>query len=106
MSNDDKFDLNHLVRPMVPKGPLEGISDAVRIAMLPSAGLVCPRCGAECKRLPNGLPSDSIAWPVNEGQTPFFHFACVQKLLAERDYTYIQERLEPWAPKEPDAPSL
>jgi hypothetical protein len=91
MTQDDRYDLNKL------------ISNGQMI--LPKSGLVCPRCGFEASRAPDGRPSDSIWFnKVVNGQvqqvSPLYHKACVEDVQLDREIAYMNEHVGPWIPKE------
>lgn len=78
------------------------------LLILPSSGLVCPECGFEAKRLPDGNVSDGIAFGLGgDKMSPYYHAQCVQRVLLQRDAEYVQASLRPYTRRDAltDSPS-
>lgn len=94
MQPDDQYDLKRLLgmdNHQAPQGQI----------ILPNAGVVCPHCGFEPKRLPDGSTSDSMYFTLEGVQSPLFHTLCVNGAIAARDAAYIVANVKPWEPKNP-----
>ncbi len=71
--------------------------------VMPTSGLVCPKCGFEAKLETNGMPSESVWYKddrTGERISPLFHAPCVARVYAERDVAYLTEHLGTWIPKD------
>lgn len=89
--SDNMHDIDRLLR--------NGQQSSGMPLILPGAGLFCPECGFEVKRLPDGNTSDTVFFTLGGIETPHYHANCAQGALMTRDAAYLASHVRPLAHK-------